>query len=333
VNKRNYHWVGLLLNGLWKEIFDVTWTLYKIMIPMIIVIKVVEEFGGIELLSQWLSPVMSLVGLPSEMGLVWATTLVTNMYAGLVIFMSIDTDLTVAQVSILGTLMLLAHSLPIEVAVAKKAGVGIAMTLIIRIGGSLLMGWILHQIYQGGDLLNTPAEVIWRHAPVSDPSYVVWTIDQLKNLAMIFVVIAALMTFLRLLKWLGIEKLMAILLRPILSVLGISREATNLTIVGITLGVSFGGGLLINEAKRGHISPRDIFVAMMLLNLLHSLIEDTLLILLIGADFMTIFWGRIVFAVTVIGVLVFVLKRLDESTCRKYLYKKISDGRQPRNGA
>lgn len=325
MNKRISHWVGLLWNGLWKEIFDVTWTLYKIMIPMIIVIKVVEEFGGIELLSQWLSPVMSLVGLPSEMGLVWATTLVTNMYAGLVIFMSIDTELTVAQVSILGTLMLLAHSLPIEVAVAKKAGVGIVMTLIIRIGGGLLMGWIFHQIYQGGDLLNTPAEVIWRHAPVSDPSYVVWTIDQLKSLAMIFVVIAALMTFLRLLKLLGIEKLMAILLRPILSVLGISREATNLTIVGITLGVSFGGGLLINEAKRGHISPRDIFVAMMLLNLLHSLIEDTLLILLIGADFMTIFWGRIVFAVAVIGVLVFVLKRFDESTCRKYFYKKISD--------
>lgn len=80
-------------------------------------------------------------------------------------------------------------------------------------------------------------------------------------------------------------------LRPILSVLGISRETTNLTIAGITLGISFGGGLLINEAKRGHISPRDIFVAMMLLNLLHSLIEDTLLILLIGADFMTIFWS------------------------------------------
>ena len=324
MNERISYWVGLLLSGLWKEILGITWTLYKIMIPMIIVIKVFEEFGGIELLSQWLSPVMSLVGLPSEMGLVWATTLVTNMYAGLVVFISTDVDLTVAQVSILGTLMLLAHSLPIEVAVAKKAGVGVVATLVTRLGGSLLMGWILHQIYQGGDLLNTPAKVIWRHAPVSDPSYVAWAIDQLKSLAMIFVIIATLMTFLRLLKLLGIEKLMAILLKPILSVLGISREATNLTIVGITLGVSFGGGLLINEAKRGVISPRDIFVAMMLLNLLHSLIEDTLLILLIGADFMTIFWGRMVFAVTVIGMLAFVLKRLDESTCRKYLYKKIS---------
>jgi len=86
---------------------------------------------------------------------------------------------------------------------------------------------------------------------------------------------------------------MAILLRPFLRVLGISKEVTNLTIIGITLGLSFGGGLLISEAKRGHTAARDVFTAIMLLNLLHSLIEDTLLTMLIGADFYTIFWGTI----------------------------------------
>lgn len=187
------------------------------------------------------------------------------------------------------------------------------------------MAWTLHQIYQEGDLLNYPAEAIWQHVPTNDPSYITWAIDQLKSLAMIFVVIAALITFLRLLKWLGIEKLMAIVLKPILSILGISRDATNLTIIGITLGLSFGGGLLINEAKRGHISPRDIFVSMMLLSLLHSLIEDTLLILLIGANFTTIFWGRIVFSLLVVSLLVLVIKRVDERVCLKYFYKKISE--------
>ena len=41
---------------------------------------------------------------------------------------------------------------------------------------------------------------------------------------------------------LGIEKLMAILLRPFLRILGISKEATKLTIIGITLDLSFGRG-------------------------------------------------------------------------------------------
>ncbi|WP_191602422.1 hypothetical protein [Marinomonas algicola] len=320
-----HKYISLLFKGLWQEIVSVTWTLFKIMIPMIIVIKLIEEFGGIVLLSQWLTPVMSLVGLPSEMGLVWATTLITNIYAGLLVFMSAEVDLTVAQVSILGTLMLIAHGLPIEVAIAKKAGVGIVMTLAIRIGGSLLMAWILHHIYQAGDFLNYPAKSAWSNMAASDPSYMEWAIDQVKSLVMIFAIIAVLITFLRILKLLGIEKLMGIILKPVLALLGISRDATNLTVVGITLGLSFGGGLLINEAKQGHISPRDIFVSIMLLNLLHSLIEDTLLILLIGADFTTIFWGRIAFSITVISLLVLVVNRIDEATCRKYFYQKLSD--------
>ncbi|NOI60925.1 hypothetical protein [Vibrio coralliilyticus] len=310
-------------NDLFKEIIDVTWTLYKVMIPIIIIIKVVEELGGVALLSEWLSPLMNFVGLPDEMGLVWATTLLTNMYAGLLIFMSTNSELTVAQVSILGSLMLIAHSIPIEAAIAKRAGVSIAMTTLVRVGGGLLFAWVLHQIYQFGDLLNTPAQIVWNPEIPPEQTYLQWACSQVENLIAILVIIAVLLFTLKMLKLLGVEKLMAMALKPVLSVLGISREATNLTIVGITLGISFGGGLLINEAKRGHIPARDVFTAVMLLNLAHSMIEDTILVLLIGADFVTIFWGRLVFAFVVIAVMSQILKRISEPTCQRYLYKSV----------
>ncbi|NRF64413.1 hypothetical protein [Vibrio coralliilyticus] len=310
-------------HDLFKEIIDVTWTLYKVMIPIIIVIKVVEELGGVALLSEWLSPLMNFVGLPDEMGLVWATTLLTNMYAGLLIFMSTNSELTVAQVSILGSLMLIAHSIPIEAAIAKRAGVSIAMTTLVRVGGGLLFAWVLHQIYQFGDLLNTPAQIVWNPEIPPEQTYLQWAWSQVENLIAILVIIAVLLFTLKMLKLLGVEKLMAMTLKPVLSVLGISREATNLTIVGITLGISFGGGLLINEAKRGHIPARDVFTAVMLLNLAHSMIEDTILVLLIGADFVTIFWGRLVFAFVVIAVMSQILKRISEPTCQRYLYKSV----------
>ncbi|WFB50191.1 hypothetical protein [Vibrio coralliilyticus] len=310
-------------HDLFKEIIDVTWTLYKVMIPIIIVIKVVEELGGVALLSEWLSPLMNFVGLPDEMGLVWATTLLTNMYAGLLIFMSTNSELTVAQVSILGSLMLIAHSIPIEAAIAKRAGVSIAMTTLVRVGGGLVFAWVLHQIYQFGDLLNIPAQIVWNPEIPPEQTYVQWAWSQVENLIAILVIIAVLLFTLKMLKLLGVEKLMAMALKPVLSVLGISREATNLTIVGITLGISFGGGLLINEAKRGHIPARDVFTAVMLLNLAHSMIEDTILVLLIGADFVTIFWGRLVFAFVVIAVMSQILKRISEPTCQRYLYKSV----------
>ncbi len=307
-----------------KEIFDVTSTLFRIMIPIIIVIKVVEELGGIVILSEWLSPIMESVGLPKEMGLVWATTILTNIYAGLVILINSDVSLTVAQASVLGSMMLLAHSLPIEGAIAKKAGVSWLATLSVRVGGSLVLAWLLNLSYQYGDLLNYPATVLWQPEVSSDNSYIGWAIEQLKNFAVIFMVISALLLLLKVLKVLGIEKLMALLLRPFLRLLGISKDATNLTIIGITLGLSFGGGLLINEAKKGHIAARDVFTAIMLLNLLHSLIEDTLLILLIGADFYTIFWGRIVFSVLIVALISHAIKRVKPTICERYFYRDVS---------
>ncbi|MGF1902350.1 hypothetical protein [Aliivibrio sifiae] len=310
-------------NTLFRDIINVTWTLFKIMIPIILLIKVVEEMGGIVLLSNLLSPLMETVGLPKEMGLVWATTLLTNIYGGLIVFINTDMPLSVAQVSILGSMMLLAHSLPIEAAIAKKAGVNLSMTLLIRIGGSFVLAWLLHQTYQTGDYLNQPAVTLWQPDAVTDTSYLAWGIGQLKNFGVIFGVISGLLFTLKILKLFGIEKLMAVLLRPFLKILGISKEATNLTIIGITLGLSFGGGLLINEAKTGHIPARDVFTAIMLLNLLHSLIEDTLLILLIGADFNTIFWGRLVFSVVVISAISAGVRRLNPQLCEKYFYRSV----------
>ncbi|MEZ9233448.1 hypothetical protein AB4259_20470 [Vibrio amylolyticus] len=316
--------IKLFFQELIKEFFEVTTTLFRIMIPIIIVIKIIEEFGGIVILSEWLSPIMHTVGLPKEMGLVWATTLLTNIYAGLIVLINSDVSLTVAQASVLGSMMLLAHSLPIEGAIAKKAGVSWLATLSIRVGGSLLLAWLLNLSYQYGDLLNYPTTVLWQPEPSSDTSYLAWGVDQLMNFAIIFMVISALLFLLKVLKLLGIEKLMAIVLRPFLRLLGISKDATNLTIIGVTLGLSFGGGLLINEAKRGHISARDVFTAIMLLNLLHSLIEDTLLIMLIGADFYTIFWGRLLFSVLIIGLLSKMIKRLDPTICERYFYRDVS---------
>jgi len=307
-----------------SDIFNVTLTLYKVMIPILILIKIIEELGGIILLSKLLGPLMELVGLPNTMALVWATTLLTNIYGGLIVLINIDTTLSIAQASVLGSMMLLAHALPIEATIAKKAGVSLWVTLVLRVGGSLLLAWILHLIYQTTDSLGQTAQILWSPEITESHSYLDWALNQLQSLMVIFVAISGLLFTLKILKLLGIEKLMAILLKPFLRLLGISQEATNITIIGATLGLSFGGGLLINEAQKGHVAPRDVFTAIMLLNLLHSLIEDTLLILLIGADFNSIFWGRLVFSVLVIAVLAAMTRQLTPAFCERYLYRSVA---------
>lgn len=91
-----------------REIYFVSWTLFKLMIAVLIVVKIVQELGAIVWISGLLQPFMGWVGLPESMGLVWATTLLVNIYGGMLIFFQLapQESLTVAQVTVLGVLML-----------------------------------------------------------------------------------------------------------------------------------------------------------------------------------------------------------------------------------
>ncbi|BES70443.1 hypothetical protein RE428_14610 [Marinobacter nanhaiticus D15-8W] len=279
-------------------------TLLKLLVPALIIVKILESIGFTEWLATVLAPLMSLLGLPEELSIVWAATLLTNIYTGMAIFYNLpgDSALTVAQVTVLGTLMVVGHGLPVEGAVARKAGVPWWLTLLLRVGGALVLGSLLNLVYQWTGWLQEANQLVWRPEQI-DTSLSAWAWAQLQTLVTIFVVILALISLLRILRAVGIERLLHALLYPMLRLLGIGKDAANTTIIGITLGLSFGGGLLIRDAQSGRLSARDAFLTLAFLGLCHSLIEDTLLVMLLGADLSGILWARILFAFLIIGIL------------------------------
>ncbi|WP_320823387.1 hypothetical protein [Reinekea sp.] len=308
------------IKALARDTLEVSWTLYKIMIPTLIVIKLLEELGGVELLSQLLAPLMASLGLPEAMALVWATCLLTNIYAGMLIFFThADGAMTVAQVSVIGGMMLIGHALPIEVRVAQKAGVRPGFSLLLRLLGGLAYGYCLHLVYSLTNSLQEPALLVWQPTPGPEPTLLAWALEQLQGLVAIFLVIVVLLAVLRLFKLIGIERLINFLLAPLLRLFGISRQATSITLVGLTLGLSFGAGLLIREAGSGHIKPMDVFAVMALLGLSHGLIEDTLLILLMGADLSAVLSLRLLFTLLVAWPLIHWARGRSEAFQQRYL--------------
>lgn len=310
------------INKLIREIFSISYDLFKIMVPIIILVKIIEELGGIEYFSLVLEPLMQFVGLPSSMGLVWATTMITGIYGGMIIFIttSAQETLTVAQVTVLGGMMLIAHALPIEVRIAQKAGIRVLFTLLLRVGGGILFGFILHTIYTSGDFLSQQNNPIWKPEVNTsiDPTLISWSLTQLNALAQVFVVIAVLVIFLKFLRWSGIEKLLAFILKPFLKILGLSEKTTSISIIGITLGLTYGGGLLINEAEKGDISKLDIFGSLSLLALCHSLIEDTLVIMLLGADLSGILYLRLLFSLILVALIIRIVSQLQQLSFSRY---------------
>jgi len=293
------------------EVWLIFWALVKIMVPVLLIVRVIELFGWIEVLGEFIQPLMGMVGLPGETGLVWMANMFGNIYAGMAVFyqLGLAGQLTIAQVSVLGTLMLLAHSLPIEVMIARATGVSVWFTLLLRIGGALVLGSILNVTYSYFSLLQEPAPLLWQ-PEITSSTWIDWFATQGQTLVAAILIIAGLTLLIRLLRFMGVEKIIHALLTPVLRTLGIGVQATNIMIVGLTLGISFGGGLLIKEARSGKVDAKDVFLTMAFLGLCHSLIEDTLLILLLGADLTAALWVRLVFSLLVIAVLARIANRV-----------------------
>ncbi len=292
-----------------RESVKVYLALLKILVPALVVVKLLQETGAVEVISDLMAPMMSAVGLPPLLSIVWATTLFTNIYTGMVVFFTVAAaeTLTVAQVTILGALMLISHSIIVEGAVAKRIGVAWWITLITRVLGAYLFAFLLYLMFTHLDLLQSENVLLWKPEVVED-SLVGWAIAQLKAIVMIFFIILFLVVLLRLVRLSGADKLLHWLMHPVLRTIGIrrgevTRSLSEMTMVGATLGLTFGAGLLIRQRDEGVISNRNARVAGSFIGVCHGLIDDTLLVLLLGANLGGVLFARIVFAVMLIALL------------------------------
>ena len=290
------------------------------MIPVSILVKLLEVSGIIGYIGIALSPMMELVGLPGETGLVWATTMLTNIYGGMLVYFSLPLQLTVAQITVLSTLMLVAHTLPVELRVAQKAGVSLIAMFLIRFLFAFFSAFLMNLIYKFTHTLQYVSEVKFQLIEQTvSKGWLDWLLHELQKYALISFYIFCLIALMRLLKAIGFIDLMANSLKPVLSVLGISRDVIPITVIGSTLGILYGGALIIKESEEKQLNKMDVFYAMTLMGLCHSLIEDSILMLSLGAHYSGVFIFRMFFAFAMTWLIVRITKKLPGRVLKKYL--------------
>jgi hypothetical protein len=312
------------IKNTFNEVVSVFLTLFKIMLPVSIIIKILQEFDFIGSIGSAMSPLMKLVGLPGAYGLVWASSFLTNMYGGIIVFFSIfpGNPITSAQVTVLGVMILVAHSFPVELTIARKAGIRIRFILAFRFINALILGWLVYKIYSLFDLYQKPVTLKWMPDKNAE-GLGAWALAELENYIVIFLIITVLITIMNILKKIGFINWLNNALKPVLRVLGLSANAAPLTMIGLTLGISYGGGIIINEAKSGKLTWKDILFSISLLSLCHSLIEDTLLMVAIGASATGVLLMRIIYAFILISLLVALVPRLPDRFIRNNLIVNI----------
>ena len=302
----------MFFKDLYIEIKDVVVPLFKILIPFVFIVKFLEEIGAITIISQFFAPLMGIIGLPPELGIVWVTAIVVNIYAALVLFINLipGLEVSVAQVTILSTAILIAHNLLIESAISKSVGVSFIFTFFFRLIYAFLVCFILKETYEFFNFLSEPYTTLFTIEPLRDGFYY-WLQDQALHLFYIFIIVAVMVTILQVLKVIGVEAFLKRILVPVLKMFGISKEATSIIIVGMTIGLQFGGGILIKEVKSGKIDKQSVFLAVSLLNVVHAIIEDTILMLAVGGHYSGVVFARIFFGLLVSLIIFKIYQRYD----------------------
>jgi hypothetical protein len=93
----------------------------------------------------------------------------------------------------------------------------------------------------------------------------------------------------------------------------------NIIIVGMTIGLQFGGGILIKEVNSGKIDKQSVFLSVMLINLIHAIFEDTLLMLAVGGHYSGVVFARIIFGL-LISLLMLKLYKNFNLLFEKYIF-------------
>ncbi|ENM5927215.1 hypothetical protein ILY70_003254 [Vibrio mimicus] len=277
----------------------------KLMIPIAICVKILEELGAINYLGELLEPMMISVGLPGVLGLVWAVALITNLWTAALVFVTVSggMDITSAEATILGIMMLFAHGLPLEIRMAQKCGVSALFSCFLRVGGAIVTAYLFNWIFTTYDLLQEKATIYISQTGMIQSTYSDWALGQLQSYIVVFFMLLALTLILDILKHLGLVHKLGEILSPYFKLMGLSKQCAPITLVGMTLGLVYGGALLLKEVESGDLDKDDVILSVTSMNLFHSIIEDTIIILMMGGVLFWVLFVRFILTVIVMNII------------------------------
>ena len=261
------------------------WWIFKITATVSFIMFLLKYTGILTWIATAVSPVFHIFGLPGDAALAYVSAYFINIYSGIAVISTLD--MTVRQITILGTMNLAAHAMVAETAIQKKTGTPIKHMVIVRTLASITLGIVMNLILPGRPQFS--AETIsLSEVPFLNIQGEFWPMFQvwLKGLARLTVWMTTLIFLLnimqRALYEYGIMNKISRFFSPLLTVFGLPKETTFLWIVANVIGLLYGSAAIMDEMERGKISDRSILLLNTHIGISHSNLEDLTLFTAIG---------------------------------------------------
>jgi len=130
-----------------KDGAETTWELAKIIVPVYFIITFLKHTPVIDWMVTIFEPVTLLLGLPGEAAMPIVIANALTVYPAIPAITAFS--FTTKEITIVGTMILLCHSLPVETMIARKSGASGWFIVIVRVLVAIFAGIILN-LFMGG---------------------------------------------------------------------------------------------------------------------------------------------------------------------------------------
>ncbi|MBQ5882451.1 MAG: nucleoside recognition protein [Bacteroidales bacterium] len=251
----------------------------KVTVSVSFAIMILQYLQVVPWVSELLSPLFSVFGLPGEAALAYVSGYFVNVYSAIAAAVTLNLD--IRSVTILSVMVLCSHNMIVETAVQKKTGSSAVRMVITRTISGIILGFVLNLILpQFGENPNVVAAV------ANDSSFGEMFVAWLKSTALLVpkmvLIIFTLNMAQALLAEFGIIRIISNMFRPVMRIFGLPARCSLLWIIANTVGLAYGAALMIEESRNGALEKEDIDRLNVHIGISHSNFEDLMLLASIG---------------------------------------------------
>lgn len=253
--------------------------LLKIIIPVSFTVSLLNYFGVIEYVSQYLEPVFSIVGLPGNAAIVFLSSIFLSLYAPIAIIATLPLD--GRDIVILAVMCLIAHNLLVECAVQQKTGSNYLLMFLLRIFSAFLVAYVLN-LFLPTDLSKLDvSQTVQVSVSLIDELFN-WLVSTILLVFKMTLIICGLMVLQHILDEFKVLDYLSRKLSPVMDVLGLPHSVSFLWLIAHTLGLTYGAAVMMEEVATGKLVKEDAKMLNLHIAVNHSTLEDTFLFAAIG---------------------------------------------------
>ncbi len=274
------------------------WWLIKITVPVSFGVMLLDYSGILALMANFTGPLFGHLGLPGVSAIVLITSIFTNIYSVVAVLSMLQ--LPMREGIILATMCLVSHGFIIETAVMKRTGSSAIRMLLLRIVGSIVVGWLLNMTMPGS--FSDISVSVTNQQQEFEIVFLHWLSSISSTILKILILVNILLIFQKIMDEFGWIDAIEKPLTPLMKLFGLPRSTTLSWVVANLIGLAYGSAIMIEESEKGKMNREDADLLNHHVSLSHSQLEDPLLFLTLGYAIHWLIWPRIIIAIAAVWI-------------------------------